>query len=281
MAVLQEIRDIFEDEIEGYLTRLRRHSRQVSAAAAVDSSTSAAWERDQMSAVKRLATEMTNGVMRRLEQNTDIWVLSEGAAVDARGAEDATAAEVQRATDAENATVRQLATERCRELEAQLRRKLEEERQCSAELLRQFEVSYSERLTACDQELHRLRQEASFQPSGGRGADAEQGAGGSGGGRSVEAANSIRRDFVEYMERIRRNIDTAKDLVSRLDTEQRELEGFEQQQKRGLSDIELVLAGAPYDGEDGDDTADRNLLELIRQGEQVCKRMRLHVDEVA
>eukprot|EP00927_Polykrikos_kofoidii_P054603 TRINITY_DN49003_c0_g1_i1.p1 TRINITY_DN49003_c0_g1~~TRINITY_DN49003_c0_g1_i1.p1 ORF type:complete len:262 (+),score=60.40 TRINITY_DN49003_c0_g1_i1:105-890(+) len=260
MAVLQEIRDIFEDEIEAYLTRLRDHSFSTAA----DSS----FSRNAQDAVKRLATEMTNGVVRRLEQNSELWVPGQ----DRNPAEDATVAEVRRATEAENLAARQRATERCRELEVELQRKLEEERQCSAELVRQFEASYGERLGACDQELQRIRQEVSFRQNEDPGHGASD-------GHSSEAAAAIRRDFMEYMERIRQNIETAKNLVSRLDAEQQDLDGFEQQQKQGLTDIELVLAGA-YEEEDGDDTADRNLLEAIRHGEQVCKRMRHHVDNV-
>eukprot|EP00929_Paragymnodinium_shiwhaense_P053549 TRINITY_DN26813_c0_g1_i1.p1 TRINITY_DN26813_c0_g1~~TRINITY_DN26813_c0_g1_i1.p1 ORF type:complete len:264 (-),score=73.65 TRINITY_DN26813_c0_g1_i1:298-1089(-) len=260
MAMLQEVRHVFETQIEKYLRRLEGHSSRVQSP---DEPSQPRVDDQQLSAVKRLATDMTEGIIKRLRENEALWQ----SAVDERPGHEAAVGDgaEQMSSAASKSAVR------CRELEIRLKKTLDEERRLRQALKARLQGACDKNLAALDEELEKTRNDAISQaaPHMGQHADDEKDA-------------QLQEDFVQYAQRVRENLENAQELASGLDSKMEELDGFEQfqqQHPRG-SHIEQLLASRD-DAEEtrlsaADNTEENKMMDLIRQQEQVAKRMRLH-----
>eukprot|EP00928_Gymnodinium_smaydae_P047342 TRINITY_DN3158_c0_g1_i1.p1 TRINITY_DN3158_c0_g1~~TRINITY_DN3158_c0_g1_i1.p1 ORF type:complete len:280 (-),score=104.44 TRINITY_DN3158_c0_g1_i1:131-970(-) len=275
--MLREFEADVDEEIEAYLERLRLHTRL---AAKGDGSGRGSGDDDgaedseplAFAAVRRLADAMKASVLERLRRSSETWAEDEGrfAAADADAAD--SGAEARKQTLA--------ATERCRELQRLLSEKRAREKALREQIGRKLKDECDARVKASVELLSALRAEV---------LDSQASSAGAGAGEAAE----VREDFALHAARLRRDLDVAASLAARADARRAELQSIAQQQRRGLSRAERSLEStslkrreAPEQEEEDeeqeaeardDDLSDRELVETISQGEQICKRMRRHV----
>jgi len=266
---IQDFREIFRRETDHMLARLQQksfeHSRlrstEVSPASTTNTadltSSAVGPELAHLGELQRLATDMAESILQRVSNKTAglAGAGSGGALTD----EPAAALALRRAAEAENATARERRQTRIRELEAELKEKRTEEVRVRTELIAKCKADSDLALQAQEERLTELRRKAVSLEST----------------ESQKEAAELQREFAEHVNRIHNSMALTKDAVSRLEARVRGLERIEGQQRKPLVPVEaLLVRAAPGGGADPMDDMDNPLVDAIRRGEQVCKRMR-------
>lgn len=276
---MQEFREVFQHEIQRHLAKLSRRSLEKSRCQSesspksfaetggsptgqlsVRTAESCSLELAHLGELERLATEMTESVLRRVAKHPAAWEPDRDSAACA-GASAAEAA-LFRAADAERATAHERLEARRLELEAQLKALKAEEARVRPELLARCKALFDAALATQEQELLDVR----------RAAVAESTA------TSEVIPEELRRELTERCGRIQSHLKSTEEVIRQLDSRARSIERVEGQQSRPLPPVEALLLGMASDGADAlDDEQDRALCEAIKRGEQVCKRVRRHL----
>uniref|UniRef100_A0A7S0FFK4 Uncharacterized protein n=1 Tax=Pyrodinium bahamense TaxID=73915 RepID=A0A7S0FFK4_9DINO len=268
---IQDFRETFRRETEHMLARLQRKSFERSrlrsseaspASTARGASGSPAEsttgpELAHLGELQRLAADMAESVLERVSNKASIWA-DEGTG-GAVSKEPVAASALYGAAEAEAAAARCRLEARRQELEADLQRAKTEEAQVRAELVAKCKAESDLALRLQEERLLELRQSA-------RTLDIAA-------SRGQEAAE-LQHEFAEHVGRIHSNLALAREAVSRLESRRRNLEKVEGQQSRPLPPMEALLARTAPCDVDAMDELDNPVVEAIRRGEQVCKRMR-------
>lgn len=267
---MQDFREVFRRETDSMLMRLQQksfeHSRirssEVSPASTAGGDTAdfnastLGPELAHLGELQRLATDMAESILQRVGNKTA--GLADATGAGALADEPAAAAALRKAAEAEGAAASERRRARMRELQAEVRRKQEEEARVRAEVIAKCKADSELALQAQERKLSDLhRRAANYE-----GAESQQ-------------AAELQREFAEHAARIHSNMASTKDAIGRLDSRMRGLERIEGQQRKPLAPMEALLAhAAPGGGADLLDDMDNPLVEAVRRGEQVCKRMR-------
>jgi len=239
---LQDFQAVFNKETERYLAKLATKGK-------------AGGQRDGQPYVpelKRLARQMTEGVLQRLTANAAGWGL------DQQALDGKTPAEIAAHTAGPNKSARlEKLRARCRDLEEEVRRHRSEEEKRKTEVLQRFKAEYDAILTTQEQELLQLRKGVVTMED-----DAST------------AGPMLRRELSEQLAHIQSQLATTKAQVTELDHLKQNLDKIEEQQRRAIPPMEALLASTMDTWPD--DTEDEILATNIRKGEQVCKRLRQH-----
>lgn len=255
-----EFRAIFEHEIHQHILRLARRKpgggdgRELGAP-----EQGHGLEQLQLDSLRRAATEMMDAILQRLVDNADLWSL--GPSHDAK--ENPQKAAVRKAAEVEQQQAQEECEARCQELEETLRQKRAEEGKLREEIVARFKNEYSAALQTCQQQLDsaRVKAERGEAPCT----------------ASKDDAEGIRRTFVDAVTRIQDNLHATRGKIANIDRQRRELSQIQAQQRRPLLGAEAVLARL---GEDAAVDADESeLLDRIRHGERLVKRLRQFADE--
>eukprot|EP00928_Gymnodinium_smaydae_P091138 TRINITY_DN7483_c1_g1_i1.p1 TRINITY_DN7483_c1_g1~~TRINITY_DN7483_c1_g1_i1.p1 ORF type:complete len:318 (-),score=97.85 TRINITY_DN7483_c1_g1_i1:116-985(-) len=272
--MLQEIDELFEDEIGAYLERLRLHNaaakspalaaservrRPLLARGGLTEEQQQATER-QLAAVRRLAVGLKTSVLERLVKNPDLWTPADDEHDEMSCEDEAVAAEEESAVAA--------AAERCRLLREQIEARRAEELRLREEVAGKLHKDSNGRVRATADLLEQLRADIVSGADGGDGTDGAEG-------------TEFRKEFAEYARSIRANLESAWDLAGRLEQRRLDLDAIGRQQRIGPAAAERLLERddlCPEKPADRDRSAaaleDQQLVDAISRGEQVCHRMR-------
>uniref|UniRef100_A0A7S1WKU0 Uncharacterized protein n=1 Tax=Alexandrium catenella TaxID=2925 RepID=A0A7S1WKU0_ALECA len=268
---VHDFREIFRRETDAMLARLQQKSFEHSRLRSAEVSPASTCRGDtadlggstlgpelaHMGELQRLANDMVESVLQRVSNNASSWADVSGAG--AMPNEPAAALALRKAAEEEGAAARERRRARIQELEAEAKRRHEEETRLRAELALKCKAENELALQAQEEKLNELRRRA----------------GGFEGAESQREAAELQHEFAEHVTRIHSNMALTRDAVSRLEGRMKGLERIEGQQRKPLSPMEALLArAAPGGGADPLDDLDNPLVEAIRRGEQVCKRMR-------
>lgn len=200
--------------------------------------------RADVAQLRKLATQMTENILERISSNASYWGLSPEQA------------SMHRPPPQADGSICALAEQRCHALQDDLQRKLAEEAECHQRLANRIRSEYESILKRRKEELENLRAAALRQPV---------------------QASELYSNFADNIDQIRKQLAATHDLVRSVDDKRQQIEKVEQQQRRPTPPVELVLTNT----EDRQvEEEDRKLLENIRKGERVCKRMRYNRAEV-
>lgn len=282
--MLQEIDELFEQEIGAYVERLRAHNAAARSPPQLLSSDGADTPEGraerQLAAVRRLAAALKSGVLERLFRNPDLWTSADcGSSACGDGGGD------EAMTDAgEDEAAVATAAARCRALQAELEERRLEEQRLRGDVAKQLQQDSDGRVRATAGLLARLRVEAAEAAAAAADADraaaaAEDGCAGKGGDGEGAA---FRREFAEYARSIQANLESARDRADRLELRRRDLDAIGRQRRRGPGAAERLLELEDGDGRchatpAADD--ERELVDAISRGEQLCRRMRRRAAE--
>jgi hypothetical protein len=255
MALTEVVDSIFEAEIDRYLEMLDRQTGQMDPYKA---------ER-QLKAVRRLAKDMKKHIIGRL------LVESSEASSDPLGEDglEPTFGITQLAPSTQQAYGECESKRRCRELEQKLQEKLQEEHQLREELRRDLEGHIHKRVLAAEEQGRQLQEEII-----GKGPDADMREGVTSAAFSAEQ-REILQTFTMKGQSIAEKLESTRELLSKLNAGFSNLDGVEEQRRRGIGHLEQQLSGkVGMESTDEFTVEDSLLKERIVQSAQTCKHLR-------
>lgn len=261
---MPEFQDLFQQEIERQISRLQQKNAKEAAALGGQEagspnsrrSSHAAAELTHIGELRRLAFDMTKNIFQRLTDNANYWGLAQEEAEE----------ETADAFETGGTETRVQLEAKCQELEAQLRRRLEDETTRKEQLLARFTSKYNYLLMSHEKDILQVRDAATFDAAGHSRANS--------GSSRVEPCADMQREFSENVERICCRLAEMKEAAIKLDLKKKGMQKMEGMQRRPLQPGEALLAGVMSDFPM---ETDQDMEEAIRKGEQVCKRMRRHL----
>lgn len=234
MLGLETVRDVFQEETEKYLEKLKSHTR----------SSDSAWEQAQCDSITRLASNMTDSIVRRVVENKDAWMQPLDAGNDAQDEDKAPHDEVRA---------------RCQELRTQLAQRLAEERRIKGEIARRLKDESDKQLNLLEMKFARVRERAARPPNCCERSDTRC--------QDSAEATKIHEDYIACVARVRRNVGISKEAMSTLNKKRSELERISQQQLLSHSNRSRHAATCldlDCDEEMGSDDADEEIYNLRR-----------------
>jgi len=258
---IKEFRSVFEREIDANLAKLQQKSASAPPSNLPVGDVPSPAGRlvpERVDELRQMANQMTENIMQRLAAHVAEWGVDDQSA----GVGDTSVDSV-----AGQAPVSRRGLEaRIAELERVLAEKRREAAQRQEALLARCKAEFASALNAREQELLEVQKEVSHDA-----AEAQRQS------ASLGRAADVQQEFAEHIDVIRSRIAIATKAAGDLHEKRHVLNKVVAQTAKGLSKAEEAMAGA-WRGEDLDaeDGEERELLESISQGEQVCKRLRRH-----
>lgn len=243
--LIQEFREIFHHEIEGYVAKIHHKSSERSrdashcSARSADGTIADALDSARVDELRQLSYDMTDSILQRLADHVAFRGLEETAP----GCNDFEPKHAQQELDTKEDPEEHARLEmRHRELERKLRLKQAEEHQLSADLCAKFQVESEDDL---QEQVQVLKDAGALRPE-------------------------MYCQLAERIARVQSRLKVAKTLVSEVSTMQINVAKVEEQQSKDLCLAEGWLTRQV----DIVDEDDQKLLDAILKGEQVCNRMR-------
>jgi len=256
MASLHDVRGAFETEIESYIGRLEQKARRYSASSSDVPEEPASYHMEQVVAMRRLATAMMDSVIARLDEDSASWTLDDSCKQ----------VDVNEAVATADAEKRRAAMTKCKELEALLRQKKEEEARLQAEVANKIKAEYQDRLEASAEQLRQALDGAvaMVEPTS---------------PDFTADCKHVQQNFAQCAEGVKDNIVVASDLVGELESKKRELQNAAELLQKGNSLGHLFASPSPYHRSLhllDDEEEDEALIDAVMRCKQASQMLRQH-----